>query len=177
MRTLFVLPCLLLLSSCDVAVPDLEFVPPIRYARIQLQSAQGLPDEVIVGLYNEEGLAGGATNDETITLAAGHSYDGRLLLFSSNPPAFETNETQAIVNGGPFHRVTYSTAVGSALTITPTDRDANGRPIGLTFRVVVRPGATGSETLRVRLARYTTAEKTEPPAIVMADFAVTVRFR
>ena len=82
---------------CDVATPQPEYLEPIRYARLQLQSAEGAPDEVIIAAQNENGLGAGATNAPALSLAHGHAYDGRLILFTAIPPDFEANVTQQIV--------------------------------------------------------------------------------
>ena len=75
-----------------------------------------------------------------------------------------------------MYGVTY-THSDDDLTLTTTDRDANRRPLGLNLRITVAPDASGTDTLQLRLVRYATTEKRDPPAQILIDAEMAVAYR
>ena len=87
----------------------------------------------------------------TLTLRAGTTYTGAIAFFDGSEDV--TVEVRAESDE---HQVVY-TAGGAAagrLTVTATDRDANGKPIGLATTAAVTAGAAASGTLRAVLYHY-----------------------
>ena len=95
----------------------------------------------------------------TLALARGVTYTGTVKFENRlvNPVEDITAEVQKEANE---HRVFYS-STNSALTITATDTDGQGRPLGLRFTLATPAAATaGSAPIRVVLCHYDSAPKT-----------------
>jgi len=90
---------------------------------------------------------------ETLTLAAGATYEGSITLRNR----FENEDiTAEIDDERDEHQFFYVVQgdVSDDVTITTTDTDSNGYPVGLAFTVTADDGATGSGDLRVVLGHY-----------------------
>lgn len=92
----------------------------------------------------------------TLSFTAGASYNGTIL-FENRLETPPENITEEVEEEDDEHRVFYA-ATGAGLTVTTTDVDGNGVPLGLTYTVAA--GATpGTGTLRVVLCHYDDSPK------------------
>ena len=90
---------------------------------------------------------------DTITLTAGTTYTGSIEL------ADDINGediTEEVDEEGDEHQFFYTVGGGAAgrVTVTITDQDDDGLPVGLSFTVAVSAGDAASGTLRVILSHY-----------------------
>lgn len=105
-------------------------------------------------------LVPGATYSGTI------KFENRLV----SPAEDITKEVQEEANE---HRVFY-TVTGSGLTVTTTDLDPQGRPLGLKFNTVA--GASGTGTLRVVLCHYDDSPKNTSATSCTGDTDIDLSF-
>jgi len=103
-----------------------------------------------------DGPGGNAPQITPLNLRAGLTYNGEIEFKdeSKNPAKDKTEE---IEKEGDEHLISYivgGNATGR-LTITRTDRDANGLEVGLKYRATVSAGSATSGTLRIVLYHYT----------------------
>lgn len=89
----------------------------------------------------------------TLALKAGVTYTGAITL---RDDINGKDVTPEILGESDEHQFFYTPggAVTGRLTVTRTDTDANGLPIGLQFRAAVTAGAAASGTLGVVLSHY-----------------------
>lgn len=95
---------------------------------------------------------------DTITLAAGTTYTGSIEL------ADEINGediTEEVGEEAAEHQFFYTVGgqASNRVTVTITDKDENGLPVGLEFTLAVSDGGATSGTLRVILSHYDDAPK------------------
>jgi hypothetical protein len=108
-----------------------------------------------------------------LALVRGASYTGTVKFENRlvNPPEDITEEVEEEANE---HRV-YYTVTGSGVTITTTDRDPQGRPLGLAFTKAV--GATSAAgTTRVVLCHYDDAPKNGSSTSCQGETDIDVTF-
>jgi hypothetical protein len=105
-------------------------------------------------------LVPGATYTGTV------KFENRLV----SPPEDITKEVQEEANE---HRVFY-TVTGSGLTVTTTDLDSQGRPLGLRFNAVT--ASTGSGSLRVVLCHYDDSPKNASATSCTGDTDIDLSF-
>ena len=93
----------------------------------------------------------------TLALVKGVTYAGTVKFENrlATPAEDITAEVQAEANE---HRVFY-TVTNTGVTVTTTDVDGQGRPLGVRFNTAVASAATGSGTMRVVLCHYDGAAK------------------
>jgi hypothetical protein len=94
----------------------------------------------------------------TFALAPGATYNGAIALENASDPSNIVDITEEVEAEKEAHRFFYTPAGLTGVTIPDAslDQDANNAPVGLTFQVVVEPGAaTGQNgTIRVVLSHY-----------------------
>ncbi|MDX1546578.1 MAG: hypothetical protein R3247_06305 [Rhodothermales bacterium] len=117
---------------------------------------------------------GDGTNFEIdpIVLAAGTTYTGTIALFDD---VNDENITEEIEEEDDEHQFFYTVAGAAAdrVTVTITDRDENGLPVGLAFTVDVSAGGAGAGTLNVVLSHFDDEPKTGTTRSDETDVDVT----
>lgn len=107
-----------------------------------------------------------------LALAAGRRYSGTILFENrlENPPE---NITEEVEEEADEHRVFY-TVTGPGVTITTTDVDSQGRPLGLRFSA--NASAAGSGNIRVVLCHYSDNPKPAAATTCAFDTDIDVTF-
>jgi len=154
---------LLLFTGCDSTEPDAE--RPIQQElvtrlQISLTPRTGSSATQTFTATSSDALIQSSSLDiDTITLAAGTTYDGTIRLFD-DPNTLEVTEEIATDEAN-VHQIFYTPndAISASVTVEYADTDPNGLPIGITFTVDVAPGASGAGTIRVELNHYTNVVK------------------
>ncbi len=109
----------------------------------------------------------------TLALQAGATYTGTIL-FENRLETPPENITEEVEEEADEHRV-YYTVSGAGVTVTTLDTDSQGRPLGLSYRVVA--GATaGTGQLRVVLCHYDDAPKVGSSTSCQGDTDIDVIF-
>lgn len=114
-----------------------------------------------------------AAQSGTLALARNTTYTGTIRFENrlENPPEDITTEVQSEANE---HRVFY-TVSGAGVTVTTTDTDPQGRPLGLRFTTAV--GATpAAGTISVLLCHYDNVAKPAAATSCTAETDIDVRF-
>ena len=155
----------LVLTACDSTEPEDDDGPGeeevISNVTVTLEPAAGGDPVTAEAAFDETGVKQSA---ETLTLAAGATYNGMITLrdrFNDEDITEEIDEERE------EHRFFYVIQgdVSDAVTVTIDDEDANGRPVGLQFTVTVADDASGSGELRVVLGHYDERPKQESETI------------
>lgn len=98
----------------------------------------------------------------TLAFRAGTTYTGTVKFENRLANPIE-DITEEVIEEANEHRVYYTVAgglAGTGLAITATDRDSQGRPLGVAFTAVVGAGVAGQTgNLRVVLCHYDDAPK------------------
>lgn len=107
-----------------------------------------------------------------LSLTAGSTYTGSVLFENrlENPPE---NITEEVEEEADEHRVFY-TVTGPGVTITTTDVDSQGRPLGVTFSA--NAAAAGSGNIRVVLCHYSDNPKPAAATTCTFDTDIDVTF-
>jgi hypothetical protein len=115
----------------------------------------------------------------TLSVAKGATYTGSVR-FENRLVTPVVNITDEVKEESNEHRVFY-TVSGEGLTVTTTDVDKAGKPLGVTFSLAAGASATsGARTLRVVLCHYgsttkpTSATSCSEDTDIDVSFAVTV---
>ncbi len=154
---------LLILSSvttgCDSEVPDLEDAGEkelITNVTISLSPEGGGQD--IIAVANDPNGDGAGFVIDNIELTSNTSYMGTITV---RDDVNGEDITAEIEEEGDEHQFWYTPAgdAASRLTVTITDMDANGLPVGLEFTVAVSAGGAETGTLNVILSHYDDAPK------------------
>ncbi len=108
-----------------------------------------------------------------LNFAAGMSYTGRVLFENrlENPPVNITAEVEAEAEE---HRVFYM-ATGAGISVSTTDVDGQGRPLGVRFTADAAPAA-GTGTIRVVLCHYGDTPKPAQASSCTQDTDIDVTF-
>ena len=105
-----------------------------------------------------DGEGGNNPTIETLTLTAGVSYTGTIMLLNE-----EENEdiTEEVEEEAAEHQLWYTVSGGAAgrVVVTITDRDPNNLPTGLEYTVAVSAGDPATGSLNVVLSHYDDAPK------------------
>ena len=120
----------------------------ITTVRVSLTAPDGSTAELLAR--DPDGFGGGDTLVTTVdTLAANTEYDVALTFLNETETPAE-DVTEEIAEEDEEHQVFFLPSSGLALTVTATDRDADGRPVGLeaTARTLVASGGTLRVVLR-----------------------------
>lgn len=115
---------------------------------------------------------------DTITLQTGTTYTGRIAVFNDLATDAEEQDITAEIRAEAdehqfFYTVGGDAAVQDAVTITLTDQDENGLPVGLDFTVAVAEAGPGTGTLNVVLSHYDDAPKNGTDRSDETDIDVT----
>lgn len=150
-----------------------------------------LPNEVTLTLTSPQGNAtavwrsatdvkGTATRIDTLILAAGRTYTGRITAVNNakTPTVDLTAEYKKEANEHQF----FYTVTGDAqnrVTFTITDKDGNNLPLGLEFTVATTSGGAARGTLNVVLGHYDDVKKMgtnrSPESDIDINFPVVIR--
>ena len=97
-----------------------------------------------------------AAQTAEILLVQGTTYDGTIQFWDRSDPADPENITEEVEEEADEHRVFYTLAGLTDVTIPDSslDTDANGAPLGLSYQLVVDAAATGMGSIRVILSHY-----------------------
>lgn len=131
----------------------------ISRVTLTLTPATGAALSAFIDDSDGNGPAAPSPQQGTLALARGVTYTGTARFENRlvTPVEDITAEVQKESNE---HRV-FTSSTNSALTITATDTDAQGRPLGLRFTLSTPATATaGSAPIRVVLCHYDSAPKT-----------------
>ena len=138
-----------------------ELITSVTLNLIELDAA-GNPTAtaVSVNFKDPDGTGGTAPTIGTLTLKAGKNYKGTIALLdeTKNPAESITDEVKAEAEAHQFFYTAKDGAIGR-LAVTSTDKDANNRPVGLEYAVVVSAGANAIGKLNVALSHYEPASK------------------
>lgn len=143
----------LLLAACDSTDPGEEDAGEeevISNVTLTLTNQAGNGTITAEAVFDEAGVE---QSVETITLTPGATYDGVITLRNR----FEDEDiTEEVDDERDEHQFFYAAQgeVSDDLTITITDTDSNGYPVGLEFTVAVADDAAGAGDLRVVLGHY-----------------------
>lgn len=157
-RAVVLLICALVLAACDSTEPGEDTAGEeevISNVTITLQNPSDNSTVVAEAVFDEAGVKQSAG---TVALAAGASYTGSIDLRNR----FDgENITEEIAEEADEHQFFYVVLgdLSGAVTVTITDADENGRPVGLEFAVEVTESASGSGDLRVVLGHYDERDK------------------
>lgn len=111
----------------------------------------------------------------TLSVAKGATYTGSVR-FENRLVTPVENITDEVVAEANAHRVFYS-VVGEGVTVTTTDTDSNGRPLGVNFTLGVGASATsGARSLRVVLCHYADTAKPASATACTVDTDIDVSF-
>jgi hypothetical protein len=111
----------------------------------------------------------------TLSVARGATYTGSVRFENRLVTPIE-NITNEVVAEANEHRVFY-TVSGEGLTVTTTDRDPAGRPLGVTFTLAATASApVGSRTMRVVLCHYGDVAKPATATSCTNDTDIDVSF-
>lgn len=146
---------LLLMTGCDSEEPGGEGPGEeelITRVLLVLTRTDGTAGTVTAEANSASGIGGGTgLNVGTLRLTAGATYSGTVQLFNGTEELSAEIEQEA-----DEHQFFYTVSGGLAgkVTFTPTDRDRNNLPVGLTFTVAVTADALGTGTVRIQLGHY-----------------------
>ena len=139
-------------AACDSNEPDDEGPGEEELiTRVVLRLSGG--GQTVIATANDPDGDGTNFQIDTINLTAGTTYDGTVEL------ADDINGediTEEIEEEDDEHQFFYTVGGGAngRVTVTITDQDENGFPVGLNFTVEVSAGAAASGTLRVILSHF-----------------------
>ncbi len=150
-----------------------------------------LPNEVTLTLTSPQGNAtalwrsatdvkGMATRIDTLVLAAGRTYTGRITAVN-NAKTPSVDLTAEYKKEADKHQFFY-TVTGDAqnrVTFAITDKDGNNLPVGLEFTVAATSGSAARGTLNVVLGHYDDVKKMgtnrSPESDIDINFPVVIR--
>lgn len=150
-----------------------------------------LPNEVTLTLSSPQGnttavwrsatdVKGTATRIDTLVLAAGRTYTGRITAVN-NTKTPTVDLTAEYKKEADEHQFFY-TVTGDAqnrVTFTITDKDGNNLPLGLEFTVATTSGGAARGTLNVVLGHYDDVKKMgtnrSPESDIDINFPVVIR--
>ena len=144
-------------AACDSNEPDDEGPGEEELiTRVVLRLTGG--GQTVTATANDPDGDGTNFQIDTINLAAGTTYTGTVEL------ADDINDediTEEIREEDDEHQFFYTVGGGASgrVTVTITDQDDNGLPVGLNFTVAVSAGGAVSGTLRVVLSHFDEEQK------------------
>ncbi len=111
----------------------------------------------------------------TLAMPTGATFTGAIR-FENRLVTPIANITDEVRTEGNEHRVFY-TVTGGGVTVTTTDLDSGGRPLGLAFTATAPAGTTaGARTVRVLLCHYDGVAKPAVAASCTAETDIDVSF-
>lgn len=146
----------------------------ISRVTLTLQRTGGAAQTVFIDDADGNGVGAPSAQSGTLVLERGVTYTGTIRFENrlENPIENITNEVVAEANE---HRIFYSSTGG--LTVTPTDTDGAGRPLGVAISATSAGTATtGSFPLRVVLCHYDGVAKPATATSCSAETDIDVSF-
>lgn len=120
-------------------------------------AAGGATQSVIINDPDGLGPQAPQAQQGTLALTRGITYTGTVRFENALKTPVEDITAEVLAEASE-HRVFYTTSA-TGVTISPTDADAQGRPLGLRFtKAVGATAATGAGTVRVVLCHYDTTK-------------------
>lgn len=121
-----------------------------------------------------DGFGGTVPTIGALVLQSGVTYNATVTLLNeqANP---DVDVTEEVEEEGTEHQLFYQVS-GADVTVTPTDRDANGRILGLISTVVAGTASTTPGTLRIVLKHQPDGQKTDTSTINTGETDVDVLF-
>ncbi|HUF10994.1 MAG TPA: hypothetical protein VMO47_16860 [Rhodothermales bacterium] len=140
------------IGACDSTEPDDDGAGEQEFITRVVLTLVGGGDNVTAEASDPDGDGAGFEID-TLRLTAGVTYVGSVELADDINGEDVTEEVQAEDDA---HQFFYTVGGGAAgrVTVTITDEDENGLPVGLDFMVEVSPGGPADGTLRVILSHF-----------------------
>lgn len=145
---MFVMGSILFTSCSKDGDPEPDEEGELITTMILTMIPQGGGATVTATFRDLDGPGGVAPTITPVTLAANTSYNTTITLLDETKNPAE-NISEEVEEEGDEHELFFVTSTGLNLTVNKTDRDVNGRPIGL-ISVIQTQGAS-SGTLRVVL--------------------------
>ena len=143
----------LFVTACDSTEPDDDGAGEeevISNVTVTLTNAADNSTVTAEAIFDEAGVA---QSVDALDLTPGATYSGTIELLNR----FEGEDiTEEIDEERDEHQFFYEVdgGVSGAVTVTITDADSNGYPVGLEFTVTVADDASGTGELRVVLGHY-----------------------
>ena len=165
---------LLTTTSCgdndDPAPADNEEITTVKFT----MEPTGKEGNLVTATYKDlDGPSGNAPVKETLLLKANTTYTTELTLLNENEtPAVEVHDE--ILAEGTDHQIFFTPSSTNLLTVTPTDKDAQNRPIGLTSTIVT--GNAGTGTLKVVVKHQKGTKAAAPGDATKGETDVEVEF-
>lgn len=175
--SLLSLTLLFILPACDSTEPDPGGAGEEELiTRVVLTLTGG--GQTLTATADDPDGDGVGIQTDTITLQTGTTYTGRIAVFNDlATDAGEQDITAEIRAEDDEHQFFYTVggavAVQEAVTITITDQDENGLPVGLDFTVAVADVGLGTGTLNVVLSHYDDVPKNGTDRSDETDIDVT----
>lgn len=150
---LLLLVLALVVTACDATEPEDDGAGEeeiISNVTLTLTNEATNSTVVAEAVFDEAGVKQSA---DTVPLAPGATYSGTIELRNR----FEDEDiTEEIAEEADEHQFFYVVQgdLSGAVTVTITDADEDGLPVGLEFNVVVAEDLSGTGTLRVVLGHY-----------------------
>jgi hypothetical protein len=158
MKTIFILSAFLIVVSAGCKKNKPAVINPpnpneeelITTFRITFTDSAGLAPQVIASFVDIDGPGGNDPSTfDTIRLLANKTYNASItLLNESISPAEDI--TEEVEEEGVDHLFCFDLTAGLNVTVTRTDQDANGLPIGILNKWVTTGTSTGTATIRLR---------------------------
>ncbi len=163
------------MSACDSTEPDDPHAGEEELiTRVVLTLTGG--GQTVTATADDPDGDGVGIQTETIVLQNGVTYTGSIALFNdlADEPE-EENVTAEIEDEDDEHQFFYTVggSVQNGVTVTITDQDGNGLPVGLDYTVAVANGSTGTGTLNVVLSHYDDGPKNGTDRSDETDIDVT----
>ncbi|HEY4650391.1 MAG TPA: hypothetical protein VIG72_03210 [Pontibacter sp.] len=159
-------------SSCgsdDDPAPtsDRELITTVTLS-LTPQGKEGTPVVATI-----KSLDGKNPTEATLTLKAGTTYEGELLLLDEQEtPAIKIHEE--VLEEADDHQVFYTPNPQSLLTVVATDKDSKNRPVGLATTITA--GTAGTGKLKVVLKHQPGTKAAAPGDATKGETDVEVEF-
>ena len=152
LTTAYALVFATLFASCDSTEPDDDGAGEQEFITRVILTLVGGGDTVTATADDPDG-DGADLDIETLNLTAGVTYAGSIELADDINNEDVTEEVEAESD---VHQFFYTVGGGAAgrVTVTITDEDDNGLPVGLAYTVDVSAGGAADGTLRVILSHF-----------------------
>ena len=154
----------LVFAACDSTEPDEDGAGEQEFITRLVVTLTG-GGQTVTATANDPDGDGTNFQIDTINLTAGTTYTGSVQVFDdiNNEDVGEEIEEE-----DDEHQFFYTAGGGASgrVTVTITDQDENGLPVGLNFTMAVSAGDAASGTLRVILSHYDEGPK---DGVTMSD--------
>lgn len=105
-------------------------------------------------------VKGKPANEGTLQLKNGSTYKGTFILLDESVSPVD-NLNQDIINEQNAHLFTFSVSnsLTNRITVTEIDKDKNGKPFGMNFKIITIGSGSGSGALHVQLHHHDSGNK------------------